>query len=249
MNLNNYYNRVILRKQKSLFNRFITISLILFAVLLITLPITGCRFFNRNHVISPSDTLSLTAIKTQKADQTLLAIPIDRPLSESEAVAMAERLIIPLESYDVLRPGGAADLLQLEKVVIERVVDGDTLIVRWQDKSTRLRMIGIDAPESYSHHDDALRTHKGESVSRIVNAWLDGREVYLQFDVSQFDPYDRLLAYVWLDSHTMVNEVLVREGLTEEHRYKPTTHFNDYFATLEKKAKDENRGIWSNGKP
>ena len=159
MNLNNYYNRVILRKQKSLFNRFITISLILFAVLLITLPITGCRFFNRNHVISPSDTLSLTAIKTQKADQTLLAIPIDRPLSESEAVAMAERLIIPLESYDVLRPGGAADLLQLEKVVIERVVDGDTLIVRWQDKSTRLRMIGIDAPESYSQqHRDAKTT-------------------------------------------------------------------------------------------
>lgn len=43
----------------------------------------------------------------------------------------------------------------------------------------------------------------------------------------------------------MINEVLIREGLAKERRYEPTTEFNDYFSILEKKARQERRGIWS----
>ncbi|HZK29411.1 MAG TPA: thermonuclease family protein [Clostridia bacterium] len=249
MNLNNYHNRVILRKQKTSFNRLTAISLIAIFVLLIILTATGCHLFIRDHVIGPTKTPTLTAPPTARAGETPLFIPAHRPLTVDEAAAVAERLAVPLETYDLLRTGGSVDFSQFEQVAIERVVDGDTLIVRGDNSSGRLRLIGIDAPESYAHHEDAKRTHTGESVSRIVNAWLDGRDVFLQFDVSKTDPYDRLLAYVWLDRHTMVNEVLVREGLAEERRYPPTTRFNDYFATLEKIAQDENRGIWSNRNP
>ncbi|NLA96334.1 MAG: peptide-methionine (S)-S-oxide reductase MsrA, partial [Clostridiaceae bacterium] len=190
----------------------------------------------------------LTTPYPSRTDERPLLIPEDSPLTEEEAARVAATFDLPLETYDLLRPGGAVDLSRLEEVEIFRVVDGDTLIVMRDDRPVRLRLNGLDAPESYSHHDETMRTHRGESVSRLVSAWLTGRQAYLQFDVESTDPYERLLVYVWLDAHTMVNEVLVREGLAWQHRYPPNTKFNDYFEELEKMAKQEGRGIWGDGK-
>ncbi|NLB50036.1 MAG: peptide-methionine (R)-S-oxide reductase MsrB [Clostridiaceae bacterium] len=204
---------------------------------------TGCRFPDPGQTDPPA----LTSPDPTREDSAPLVISDQLPLTEDQAAQAAASLDRPLEHYDLVRPGGACDPASLEQVEIHRVVDGDTLIVIRDDRPVRLRLIGIDAPESYSHHDPAMRTHQGESVSRVVTAWLTGRQAYLQFDREPTDPYDRLLAYVWLDAHTMVNEVLVREGLVWQHRYPPNTLFNDYFEQLEELAQKEGRGIWGNG--
>ena len=99
-----------------------------------------------------------------------------------------------------LRPGGALDLAQVQAVALERVVDGDTLIVQIDGESVRLRLIGVDAPESFSHHDENRRTVTGENVSRILTALLESETtVLLDFDVEKYDQYDRMLAYVYTD--------------------------------------------------
>jgi micrococcal nuclease len=118
-------------------------------------------------------------------------------------------------------------------------------VVIFEDKPTRLRLIGIDAPESYTHHDKTQRTHIGESVSRIVQAWLTGKTIYLEYDAEQEDLYGRQLAYAWIDSHHMINEILVREGLVDVKHYEPNVRYDDYFAMLERLAKKEQRGIWA----
>ncbi len=242
MNLNNCHNCVLRRRQKRNWPR--VAALFLLVIMAAALPSLSACYFKGSGIPSGPD---LTTPHPSRTDNRPLQIPTDHPLTEEEAALAAAAFDLPLETYDLLRPGGAVDLSRLEEVEIFRVVDGDTLIVMRDDRPVRLRLIGLDAPESYSHHDEKMRTHQGESVSRLVTAWLAGRTAYLQFDVEPADPYDRLLAYVWLDAHTMVNEVLVREGLVWQHRYPPNTKFNDYFQELEKMAKQEGRGIWGDG--
>lgn len=243
MNLNNCHNRVIHRKQKSF---FVLIRPSLALLLVIALGLAAAPACRKTPLQSGEP--SLTAPSSGRDEEPPLTLPESAPLGEEEADRFALILASPLEAYDLLRPGGAVDPGGLEAVEIIRVVDGDTLIVMRDGRPERLRLIGLDAPESYAHHEEDRRTHRGESVSRIVTAWLTDRPAYLQFDKERTDPYDRLLAYVWLDAHTMVNEVLVREGLAVQHRYPPNTRYNDYFEELEARARREGRGIWSNGK-
>lgn len=243
MKLNNCDNRVLSAKQSRTFRPIVWIVLIL--VLATSIAVSSCRHVSIGNQPNTSTENRLTTPEMKRSDENPLLLPENKPIENDEAAAIALTLDQPLEVYDALRPGGAANLAEFEKVTIERVVDGDTMMVVRGAHPVKLRLIGINTPESYSHHEENARTHRGESVSRIVKHWLNGRTVYLQFDKTTTDPYDRLLAYAWLDAHTMVNEVLVREGLAEERRYEPTTHFNDYFETLEKIAQEEKRGIWS----
>lgn len=219
----------------------------LLAVLFVAILVsgTGCRISPDGHPGTPATDIGLTTPVMVRTGEAPLFLPKTEPLDEQKAASFSELLDAPLEHYDALRPGGSMDLDTLLRVEIERVVDGDTFVVFRGRKSIKMRLIGVDAPESYAHHDEDSRTHEGESVSRIVKAWLEGRIIYLQFDQTDTDQYGRLLAYAWLDAHTMINEVLVREGLAEEQRYEPTTRYNDYFHLLEEKAQKEKRGIWS----
>ncbi|MDI9469107.1 MAG: hypothetical protein QM296_02755 [Bacillota bacterium] len=152
----------------------IPVSILLLAVLLFAFFLPGCLLPDESR--QPEGTsghMQAAPGRWDPANSPLL-LPESFPISEEEAAAIAAALDTPLESYDTLRPGGAADLKLLEKAVIDRVVDGDTFIVLRNGGSERLRLIGINAPESYAHHDRKARTHRGESVSRIVRQWLGG---------------------------------------------------------------------------
>ena len=159
------------------------------------------------------------------------------------AYAAASREVRP--DFNLLRPGGEADLKELQAVLLKRVVDGDTFIVEINGQNKRLRLIGIDAPESFSHHNENLRTVEGKNVSRIVSALIEpGTTVWLQFDAEKYDQYDRILAYVYLDEKTMLNELFARFGLVKVKSYPPNTHFHDYLKELEAAAKAVWLGIW-----
>jgi micrococcal nuclease len=243
MKLNNFDKRVLSAKQAG---TSLAIIPLLIALLFTSAVLTsGCRLPKKSGQTDGTLGHELTAPAKRDPAGPPLVLPDGFPIGQEEAAAIASSLDTPLEIYDALRPGGAADTKRLEKAVIDRVVDGDTLVVLRDNGTEKLRLIGVNAPESYAHHDKTARTHRGESVSRIVNQWLNKRTVYLQFEKTKTDRYGRLLAYVWLDAHTMISEVLVREGLAEERRYEPTTQFNDYFAKLEKRARQDMRGIWS----
>ncbi len=243
MKLNNCDNRVFSAKHSK---TTLTVLWLLIALLWAgSFLAAGCRQPLNGGQADLTTDPALTTPQMRNTSLPLLILPDGFPIEQEEADTAASTLDIPLEVYDSLRPGGAADLQKLEKVTIDRVVDGDTFMVARGGEQVKLRLIGVNAPESYAHHEESARTHRGESVSRIVKHWLSGRTVYLQFEKVQTDQYERLLAYAWLDAHTMINEVLVREGLAEERRYEPTTQYNDYFETLEIKAQREKRGIWS----
>ena len=75
---------------------------------------------------------------------------------------------------------------------VKRVVDGDTLVVDLNGQEERVRLIGVDTPESV-HPDDTKNIEAGKIASDFTKSKLEGKEVELEFDVQERDHYGRLL--------------------------------------------------------
>ncbi len=114
---------------------------------------------------------------------------------------------------------------------VVRVVDGDTLIVNYNDVEERVRLIGIDTPESV-HSDEAQNTEEGVVASEYTKSLVEGKQVELEFDVELRDQYDRMLAYVYVDG-VMLNKTLLEEGYAEITTYPPNVKYlDDYNAIM-----------------
>ncbi len=135
-----------------------------------------------------------------------------------------------------------------ERCVVERVVDGDTLIASVDGVRERIRLIGIDSPEIAATGEDgsvkAGEPYGPEAALRLGELAL-GRPLRLVRDVSDRDRYDRLLRYVWLEDGTCINLVLVQEGLADAKSYPPDTAMQSELDQAERQAMDLGLGIWS----
>jgi len=136
-----------------------------------------------------------------------------------------------------------------EEVDVVRVVDGDTIKVRASDgHEYTVRYIGIDTPETV--HPSKPVEYMGVEASDRNKELVEGKIVYLEFDVEARDKYDRLLAYIWLvnyfdDVNDMVNYLLVREGFANVSTYPPNVKYTYQFLKAEKYARDNDLGLWS----
>lgn len=128
----------------------------------------------------------------------------------------------------------------LYKVV--RVVDGDTIVVDFNDKDEKVRLIGIDTPESV-HPDANKNTEEGITASDFTKNLLSDKSVSLEFDVSERDRYGRLLAYVYLEGE-MVNKTLLKEGYAQVATYPPNVAYVDDFTELQRIARENAVGFW-----
>lgn len=134
----------------------------------------------------------------------------------------------------------------LEEATVQRVIDGDTIIADTEDiKDMRIRFIGIDTPESV-HPDEWKNTEEGIIASDFTKGLLsEGKIIYLEQDISNTDPYDRYLRYIWLTDNIpadvnaefigeyMVNGILLKEGQAKVTIYPPDTKYKDTFKQLE----------------
>lgn len=136
---------------------------------------------------------------------------------------------------------------EIQKAIVEKVIDGDTIKVKIESISYRVRLIGIDAPESV-HPDQTKNTERGKQSSKFVKSILNvGQTVYLQKDQSDEDRYGRLLRYVWLiepkeedllnEQHiiyNMLNAILINQGYAVAKAYKPDILYQDLFEQIDK---------------
>lgn len=119
---------------------------------------------------------------------------------------------------------------------VERVVDGDTIIVSVEGKRTRIRLIGVDAPESASPQQEK-NSPEGEAASQWMKELLNGQQVYLEYDREPQDKYGRTLAYVYLeDGQTMVERLLLEAGLAKAMCIPPNDRYYEEFKKLQKTA-------------
>lgn len=135
------------------------------------------------------------------------------------------------------------DLLGAYEVV--KVVDGDTVDVNIDGEEVRVRLIGVDTPESV-HPDENRNTDEGKVAADWMRELLDGKKVYLEFDVAETDKYGRTLAYVYLeDRKTMVNKLLLENGLAQVMTVPPNSKYSDEFYKLQTRARKAGSGFWT----
>lgn len=125
---------------------------------------------------------------------------------------------------------------------VTRVVDGDTIVVNINGVDEKVRLIGIDTPESV-HPDSTLNSELGKIASDFTTKLLSGKSVTLEMDVQERDKYGRILAYVYLDG-VMVNKTLLSAGMAQVATYPPNVKYVEDFKALEKIARDGNVGLW-----
>ena len=124
------------------------------------------------------------------------------------------------------------------------VTDGDTFEINYNGTKTKVRLIGIDTPESV--HPNSKKNNKyGEEASKYTKSLLEGKTVKLEFDVSPKDKYGRLLAYVYLESGEMLNEKLLKEGYAQVATYPPNVKYVEKFKEIQKEARKNKVGFWS----
>ncbi len=134
------------------------------------------------------------------------------------------------------------DPSRLIRVTLERVVDGDTIVVRMPDRRReRVRYIGIDTPELA--RDGRPAQPLAEEAAQRNAELLEGRTVRLEFDVEQRDRHGRLLAYVWAGAD-MVNLRLVREGYATVLTVPPNVRRTEAFVEAQSRARIEGLGLW-----
>ena len=131
-----------------------------------------------------------------------------------------------------------------EGIVIE-VIDGDTVDVRLVGGDERVRLLGIDTPETV----DPRRPPEcfgAEASSRTHELLPPGTAVILERDVEPRDHFGRLLAYVYRRSdRLLVNHRLVAEGLATPLSIAPNTARQAELASAAIEARRRGRGLWS----
>ncbi len=141
--------------------------------------------------------------------------------------------------------------VRVEPAQLERVVDGDTVVVRVEGVRETVRLYAVDAPETRG--DSAVPL--GEEATAFVEREA-GDTVWLEVgDARRQDRYGRLLAYVWLEPpadggqaevrRAMLNARLLEAGLAKVYPASQDRTHMDLFEDLEAEARASRRGLWS----
>jgi len=151
------------------------------------------------------------------------------------------RNLIPLLiSFLLLIPGMA--IAGQYKVI--RVVDGDTIVIKYGGKYEKVRLLCVNTPESV-HPDKKQNIPMGKIASRYTQKKVTGKYVDLEFEVNRLrGNYGRLLAYVFIDGQNL-NLDLVRQGLSPYYtKYGKSQRYDSEFRLAEKQARKEKINIW-----
>ena len=124
---------------------------------------------------------------------------------------------------------------------VVRAVDGDTIDVRLGARVQRVRLLGVDTPET---HDPRKPVGCfGPEAAAFTAAVLTGARVTLEDDVERTDPYGRRLAYVHLGSMRF-NDALLRHGYARLLVIAPNGSHAREMLTEEMAARRARRGLW-----
>lgn len=122
-----------------------------------------------------------------------------------------------------------------------RAVDGDTLVIEMNGGSEKVRLIGVDTPETV--HPQKPVEHYGKEASAFTQRMVENKMVRLEYDWQQRDKYGRLLAYVYLEDGTFLNAEIIKQGYGFAYTRFPFKYL-DEFREYEKQARESKLGLW-----
>lgn len=161
-------------------------------------------------------------------------LPIDNKLIEPT----------PDETATQAAVQGASTGRQTGQVV--KVVDGDTIDVEIGGVRDKVRVIGIDTPESVDPRQPVECF--GKEASDFAKRTLTGKIVQLESDPTQSnrDKYNRLLRFVFLnEGATDYGKLAISEGYANEYTYDLPYKYQKDYKQVEQEAKNAKKGLWA----
>lgn len=138
----------------------------------------------------------------------------------------------------------STDTVVASNGVVVSVVDGDTIDVAIDGTRERVRLIGIDTPET-KKPDTPVECFGPEATAFTTGLLPAGTPVRLERDVEGRDAYDRLLAYVVRATDGLfVNLALVERGFAVPFPFEPNTTHAGAFADAARSAEAASLGLW-----
>ena len=133
---------------------------------------------------------------------------------------------------------------------VTSITDGDTIKVEIDGTEFPVRYIGMDAPEPDAT-DPAIK-RLADAATAANSGLVEGKDVYLEREVSDTDRFGRLLRDVWLiddgGSYVLVNLELVRLGYAQISTFPPDVRYVRELTAAQAKAQADGVGIWALGK-
>ncbi|MDB5164188.1 MAG: hypothetical protein JWS12_806 [Candidatus Saccharibacteria bacterium] len=131
---------------------------------------------------------------------------------------------------------------------VTEFVDGDTIGVNMNGNGEKVRLIGVDTPET---HDPRKPVQCfGLAAASFTKQLIGKSAVRLEADPinTNRDRYNRLLRYVYLPDNRLVNAEIIKQGYGFAYLSFPFTKA-DEFRQYETNARSANLGLWHNCKP
>ena len=109
--------------------------------------------------------------------------------------------------------GFSKEIIRSLDGVVTKIVDGDTIHVQSDGTKLKIRLYGIDAPETEKINRRTGRVSKlgqpyGREAETALQAKVGGQRV--RVDVVDIDRYKRLVSIIWLGSRNINEEMVVR---------------------------------------
>lgn len=141
----------------------------------------------------------------------------------------------------------ACDARSFEQVYFLKALDGDTILIEYPSSKEirRLRLIGVDAPES-------SQVPWGDRAKVFVETQIQTKSpIYIEYGPTREDKYSRILAYVFYHKNGQkyfLNSELLRNGWAEIFIFNRNDPHNSILKDSLFEAKSKQLNIWqSNG--
>ncbi len=128
--------------------------------------------------------------------------------------------------------------------MVQAVFDGDTVLLVSNSGRMKVRLYGVDAPET------AKKGQRGQPFGgqskRVLMYKVMGRVVTA--DIQEKDQYGRAVAVVKLSGRD-INAEMVSEGMAWAYRRYLSGPYASEYIGLEERARKQHRGLWRDGNP
>jgi micrococcal nuclease len=125
------------------------------------------------------------------------------------------------------------------------VVDGDTIDVVIDGHRERVRLIGIDTPET-KKPNTPIQCYGPEATKFTKSLLAPDAALHLERDVVARDDFGRMLAYVYLaGSGQFVNMTIISKGFARPLTIQPNSAHADEFIEAAHAAEAADIGLWA----
>ncbi len=126
-----------------------------------------------------------------------------------------------------------------------RVIDGDTIDVTIGGRRERVRLIGIDTPET-KKPNTPVQCYGPEATAFTTSLLPVGTELHLERDVVARDDYGRMLAYVYnAGDGSFANMAIIQMGFARPLTIAPNSAHAGEFAEAARAADAADIGLWA----